>query len=242
MTARYDPNAPIETLFEQITDGVAYTELGDAPFTSKQIMDISLLCLEKTGLFHDDLKEWNQKPLIIHDWTTFRVHFAKARRKWKANLRLTAGQHFSRVNAVDTSNPMTNHQSYTVEALAHLATSMAADRATVATLTDIIAQLSSELASAQAKLISSLSDNQRLLKRLSERGGVWKTSGDVADGNTSECGATGPWYGPSIHYCHTHRNKCTHPSFKCPEPATGHIKIATKTDIRGGRDQDYKNK
>ena len=33
MTARYDPNAPIETLFDQITDGVAYTELGDATFT-----------------------------------------------------------------------------------------------------------------------------------------------------------------------------------------------------------------
>ena len=49
MTARYDPNAPIETLFEQISDGVAYTELGDAPFTSKQIVDIALLCLEKRG-------------------------------------------------------------------------------------------------------------------------------------------------------------------------------------------------
>ena len=32
MTARYNPNAPIETLFEKITNGVAYTELGDAPF------------------------------------------------------------------------------------------------------------------------------------------------------------------------------------------------------------------
>ena len=31
-TARYDPNAPIETLFEQITDDVAYAELGDTPF------------------------------------------------------------------------------------------------------------------------------------------------------------------------------------------------------------------
>ena len=35
MTARYDPNAPIETLFAQIADGVAYAELGEAPFTSK---------------------------------------------------------------------------------------------------------------------------------------------------------------------------------------------------------------
>ena len=25
MTARYDPNAPIETLFEKITDGISYT-------------------------------------------------------------------------------------------------------------------------------------------------------------------------------------------------------------------------
>ena len=92
MTARYDPNAPIETLFEKITDGVAYTELGDAPFTSKQIVNISLLFLAKTGVFHDDLKEWNRKPLLSRDWTTFRVHFAKAHCEWKANLRLTAGQ------------------------------------------------------------------------------------------------------------------------------------------------------
>ena len=57
MTARYDPNAPIETLFEQITDGVTYAELGEAPFTLKQIVDIALLCLEKTGVFNDNLKE-----------------------------------------------------------------------------------------------------------------------------------------------------------------------------------------
>ena len=51
MTSRYDLNALIETLFEQITHGVVYTELGDAPFTSKQIVDIALLCLAKTGVF-----------------------------------------------------------------------------------------------------------------------------------------------------------------------------------------------
>ena len=94
MTARYDPNTPIEKLFEKITDGVAYAELGDAPFTSKQILDIALFCLAKKGVFNDNLKEWNRKPLLSRDWTTFRVHFAKAHREWNANLRLTAGQHF----------------------------------------------------------------------------------------------------------------------------------------------------
>ena len=111
MTARYDPNAPTDTLFEKITDGVAYAELGEAPFKSNQIVDIDLLCLAKTGVFNDDLKEWNRKPLLSRDWTTFRVHFAKTLREWKAKLRLTAGQHFPRANAVDTSTTMTNHQS-----------------------------------------------------------------------------------------------------------------------------------
>ena len=64
MTARYDPNAPTETLFAQIADGVAYTELGDAPFTSKQVVDIALLCLAKTGVINDNLKEWNRLPLL----------------------------------------------------------------------------------------------------------------------------------------------------------------------------------
>ena len=49
MKLRYEPNAPIKTLFEQITNSVAYAELGDAPFTSKQIADTALLCLEKNG-------------------------------------------------------------------------------------------------------------------------------------------------------------------------------------------------
>ena len=92
MTARYDPNAPIKTLFAQIVDGVAYAELGDAPFTPTQIVDIDLLCLAKTGVFNDNMKEWSRLPLLDRTWSKFRVHFAKAHREWRANLRLTAGQ------------------------------------------------------------------------------------------------------------------------------------------------------
>ena len=83
---------------------------------------------------------------------------------------------FPRANSVDSTS-VQNHQAETIDALANLATATAADRATVDTLTDTIAQLSLELASAQAKLISSLLDNQRLLKRLSDKEGSWNTSG-----------------------------------------------------------------
>ena len=220
MTARYDP------LFEKIADGVTYAELEDTPFTSKHIVDIALLCSAKTVVFNKDLKEWNRLPLLNRNWSTFRVHFEKAHRKWKANLRLTAGQHFPRANTLDSTS-MTTHQATTVDALANPGTATAADRATVANLTDTIAQLLSELASSQAKFISSLLDNQRLLKRLSEKSGSWNTSGGVTDGKTSGGGAAGPWDGPIIHYYHTHGHKCSHPSFNCPEPGTGYIKNAT---------------
>ena len=142
MTASYEPIAPIEALFAQIPYGVAYAELEDASITSKQIVDIALLCLAKTGVFNDDLKEWNRLPLLDRTWSKFRVHFAKSHREWRENLRLAAGQHFPRANAVDSTS-LTTHQADTVDALAELATATAADRATVATLTYTIAQLSS---------------------------------------------------------------------------------------------------
>ena len=89
--ARYDPNTLIETLFAQIADGVAYAKLGEAPFTSKQVVDIALICLAKTWVFNDNLKERNRFPLLDRTWPKFMVHFAKAHREWRANLRLTAG-------------------------------------------------------------------------------------------------------------------------------------------------------
>ena len=127
--------------------------------TSKQVVEIALLCLAKAGVFNDDLKEWNRFPLLDRTWPKFRVHFSKAHREWRLNLRLTAGQHFPRANAVDVTS-VQNHHSETVDALTNLATATAADRAMVATLTDTITHLSSELTSAQAKLIPSLLDNQ----------------------------------------------------------------------------------
>ena len=221
--------------------GLLRRNWGNAPFTSKHIVDIALLCLAKTGVFNDYLREWNQLPILKRNWYTIRVHFAKAHREWRANLRLAAGQHFPRANAVDSTSLRT-HQADTIDALANLWTATAADRATVASLTDTIAQLLSELASAQAKFISSLLDKQRLLKRLSEKDGSWNTSRGVTDGKTFGGGAAGPWDGPSIHYCHTHGHKCTHPRFKCTDPGTGHIRNATKKDTRGGSEKEYKKK
>ena len=191
-------------------------------------------------MFHDDLKEWNQKPLLNRDWTTFRVHFAKAHSEWKSNLRLTVGQNFPQANAVDTLNPTTNNHSDTVEDLANLLMDTAADGATVATLTDTIAQLLSEVASAQEKLILSLLDNQRLLKRLLEREGSWNTSGVWQTERLT--GVVRPDHGMVRASTTATLTETSVPSFKCTEPATGHIKNATRKYTRGVQDQYYKKK
>ena len=81
MMVRYDPSAPIETLFAKIADEVAYAELGESPLTSKQVVDIALLYLGKTIVFNEDIKEWNCLPLLDRTWPKFRVHFAKAHHK-----------------------------------------------------------------------------------------------------------------------------------------------------------------
>ena len=108
----------------------------------------------------------------------------------------------------------------------------------MSTLTNTVAKLSAELATAQAKLISVLLENQKLLKLVSGRGS--RTSG--GESKTSGGESQGPWSGPAIHYCHTHGFKCPHPGFKCPEPASEHIKNATKKDTMGGVTTIYKEK
>ena len=68
------------------------------------------------------------------------------------------------------------------ESLANLATAPSADRATVATLTDTVSTLSSQIANAQAKLVSSLLTNQKLLELLS--GSEQRTSGGAEGAST----------------------------------------------------------
>ena len=78
---------------------------------------------------------------------------------------MTVNMHFPRANTTtDCPSLPIEVQAETMDVLMYLATATAADRAMVATLTVIIARLSSELAAAQAKLMASLMDNQRLLK------------------------------------------------------------------------------
>ena len=56
MMAWYDPNAPIETLFEQITDGVAYAEWGTHLSRPKKSLIFPSSVWQKRGCFTTTLR------------------------------------------------------------------------------------------------------------------------------------------------------------------------------------------
>ena len=98
--------------------------------------------MANTGVFQYDFKEWNRKPPIGHDWKNFQTALCESASQVEGKLAPHRRTTFPCANADDDFISTADHQSNTVEALANLATATAADRATVATLKDTIAQLS----------------------------------------------------------------------------------------------------
>ena len=250
ISAAYDPNLPIETLWTQISEAVAYAEAGKSKFTKEQILNAAVAAVTASGVFQDDIKKWKGKAASDQTYANFKPYFMKAHRSWRASLRTTAGNHFPRVNSAATQPYTQNSSPLSAstfsndfsESLANLATATSADRATVATLSDTVATLSAQLADAQAKLVSSLLDNQKLLKQLSNRG--QRTSGGAGGANKGDAkkGDYDPWTGPKIHYCFKHGFQCPHPSFRCPDQNPNHVKNATKANTMGGNQETYKAK
>ena len=127
-------------------------------------------------MFIDDIKDWRKQAATDKIYEQFKPFFSKAYQDWRKTLGATAGGNFPRVNSAPNQfqfpnlSPTSGGESINTklsDSLENLATAMAADRATVATLTDTVAKLSAELASPQAKLISVLLENQKLLKLVS---------------------------------------------------------------------------
>jgi hypothetical protein len=54
----YDPNLPIETLFQQIQDAQAFAVAGGQPYGAAMIVNVAYTLVFNTGLFHDACRAW----------------------------------------------------------------------------------------------------------------------------------------------------------------------------------------
>ena len=69
MKTPYDPNLPIEALFDQIEDAVEYAAAGKAPSSAAQVVNTVYNLIFQSGLYQDDCKLWKRRPEGEKTWT-----------------------------------------------------------------------------------------------------------------------------------------------------------------------------
>ena len=215
MKKAYDPNLPIENLFEQINDAVEYAAAGKTPYSNAQIETIAYQLVFNTGVFALDCKEWRKKLPGDKTWANFIIFFTERHMDWREEQLQTIGHGYQgQANAV-------SYQQDTVDAIACLATATASDRQALANLTATNLALTNELASTNAKLITALLKVTKLTELLgNNKGGVRSNNTYVPRQRT--------------YYCHSHGYACPHHSNNCPSPKAGHNKHATFDNKLGG--------
>jgi hypothetical protein len=74
----YDPDHPIETLFQKIQDARAVAVSGGQPYVDAMILNVAFALVLNTGLFPDACRAWQVRPAAQHTWINFKVHFSAA--------------------------------------------------------------------------------------------------------------------------------------------------------------------
>jgi hypothetical protein len=157
--APYDPNMPIEMLFNQIKNGMDYAAAGLSPYSTEQVMNNAFQLIYATGMFVDDCKIWKRHGTTYKTWDQFKTNFALVHQEFRDARGTTAGATgYQATNAV--------YQKDTIEALANLATATSHDQQAVSTLTATNSTLTKELASVNDKLVAALLAKAKLMARL----------------------------------------------------------------------------
>jgi hypothetical protein len=163
----WDPQQPVETLFNQIQDCAYYSEAGGVLIGHPQQINVGYAKIFATGHFMSACRRWNEKLTVEKTWTQFKSHFAAAHRQHKqmqGESAATASYHSA--NAAVTHNEDQMSEA-TIGALANLATATAADRGVVAALTQANSRLAKQLEdnSTELRELKALLNKERSEKR-----------------------------------------------------------------------------
>jgi hypothetical protein len=79
----YDPNQPIETLFQQIQDARAFAVAGGQPYGATMIVNVAYTLVFNTGLFPDACPAWQSRAIAAKTWVQFKIDLATAHREFR---------------------------------------------------------------------------------------------------------------------------------------------------------------
>jgi hypothetical protein len=74
LNTTYDPNQPIETLFQKIQDARAFAVAGG--------INVAYTLVFNTGLFPDACRDWQSRAIARKTWAQFKIDFATAHREF----------------------------------------------------------------------------------------------------------------------------------------------------------------
>jgi hypothetical protein len=230
----WDPNAPFETLIEQMDDAVDFANAGGIPISAPQLINTAYTLLFNTGAFADACREWRRRPAVDHTWDNFKIHFAIAHE----DNRLVQ-QHTTQGGGYHTANnAMDSFVTDTAEAFANLATAAASDRDVLRTLTntnnDLLQQLSAK--DAEISKLRSQLGSTKPPRGHSNHNGNNDENRPPRDPNKKRF--------KNDNYCWSHGYDIhpTHNSSSCHFPREGHKKEATRCNTMGGSQIAINNK
>ena len=212
MKTPYDPNLPIETLFDQVEDAMEFAVAGKAPYIPQQIVNIAFNIIFQTGTFSDECKMWKRRPEAQKTWEQFKTFFAIAHQEIREATQTVR----------DTGYNANIMQTDTAEAITNLANVTLTDKQALTELTSTVSRLSKDLADTNAQLMKALAEINTLQKELqterkkSKKHGVYKK------------------------YCWTHGPNNSHNSNQCRAKAQGHIDTATADNKCGVKTEPRK--
>jgi uncharacterized protein involved in exopolysaccharide biosynthesis len=147
----YDPNQPIDMLFQKIQDARAFAVAGGQPYGAAMIVYVAYTLIFNTGLFPDACRAWQSRAIAGKTWAQFKLDFDTAHREFRLTNQTAQQSGFHSANMMIEQGRDESMQG-TVDAIAKLATATASDRGTVATLTTTNAKLATQLEATHAQI------------------------------------------------------------------------------------------
>jgi hypothetical protein len=216
-----DVNQPIEAMYQQIEDAIEFAAAGQTPYSPEQVLSIAYQLVFRTGIFTDDCKLWKRQAAAYKTWPQFKLDFALAYQEYSEGLDISP-------RAVGFHAEVRPDQHETIEAIANLATATAEDRKAVANLTETNATLTKDLATANGKLISTLTLVNTLTKQLADA----RASNPNPNPRTPTSGYE------RKHYCWTCGYRSDHSSWYCTTQAVRHQTRAKAADTMNGSNKN----
>jgi hypothetical protein len=212
MVEPWDYMTPFAHVIERFNECMNFAEAGNTPFSSAQILMKAKNLVNNTGMFFEDIRRWEERPVAKCTWENFQQQFIAAQKRLQNQQKTAqrAGYHghaaFVQVNAENQANFQEMMANF-VSAQANAATD---ENRKLQTLTDNIAQISQQLQEFKA-------ENTKLKQQLKTR----RNHREKKDQGS---------------YCWTHGYLVAkeHNCVTCKTPAPNHKVAATRENNMGG--------